>query len=212
MKYYFDQHIGIFENALSDEMCDSIVASFEKDTTNKKSRKNIGTKSHVTKDTFSTLFQHDEELCKEFCNIFWKDLYPLYEYDFHLETFRDSLYLDDFKIQKTKPTEGFHWWHCEYSDFSLNRFGVYSVFLNDVEEGGETEFLFQSKRISPKKGTVCIFPSSYTHTHRGNPPLNSNKYLMTGWLSLIIPIENPPYGYNVIHYPEQLYRNYLNNE
>ena len=26
-----------------------------------------------------------------------------------------------------------------------------------------------------------MWPSSYPHTHRGNPPLNQDKYIMTGW-------------------------------
>ena len=51
-----------------------------------------------------------------------------------------------------------------------------------MEEGGETEFLYQSLRVSPKKGTVIIWPSGYYHTHRGNPPLSGVKYLATGWL------------------------------
>ena len=56
------------------------------------------------------------------------------------------------------------------------------VYLNDVEEGGETEFLYQSRRIKPKQGTMVICPASFTHTHRGNPPLKGNKYMINGWI------------------------------
>ena len=56
------------------------------------------------------------------------------------------------------------------------------VYMNDVDEGGETEFLYQQKKIKPKTGRVVIFPASFTHQHRGNPPM-SNKYIITGWLS-----------------------------
>ena len=55
-------------------------------------------------------------------------------------------------------------------------------YLNDVEEGGETEFLYQSRRIKPKQGTMVICPSSFTHTHRGNPPLKGDKYMINGWI------------------------------
>jgi len=58
------------------------------------------------------------------------------------------------------------------------------VFLNDVDEGGETEFLYQNKRIAPKKGRMVIWPSSFTHTHRGNPPLSGSKYIITGWIEI----------------------------
>ena len=64
----------------------------------------------------------------------------------------------------------------------LFRSGAYILYLNDVPEGGETEFLYQRLRVSPKEGTLVIFPASYTHTHRGNPPLRGSKYIMTGWI------------------------------
>jgi len=57
---------------------------------------------------------------------------------------------------------------------------AWMVYLNDVEEGGETEFLYQKLRVKPKKGTVLIWPGSYTHLHRGNPPM-TDKYIATGW-------------------------------
>ena len=56
------------------------------------------------------------------------------------------------------------------------------LYLNDVKEGGETEFLYQHKRYQPKEGTLLIFPAGFTHTHRGNPPISNDKYIVTGWL------------------------------
>jgi len=62
-----------------------------------------------------------------------------------------------------------------------NRLLTRMVYLNDVEEGGETEFLYQSMRVKPKQGTLVIWPAAFTHTHRGNPPLSNSKYIVTGW-------------------------------
>ena len=59
------------------------------------------------------------------------------------------------------------------------------LFLNTVEEGGETEFLYQNKRLPPVQGTLALYPAGYTHTHRGNPPLKGNKYIMTTWLEFV---------------------------
>jgi hypothetical protein len=58
------------------------------------------------------------------------------------------------------------------------------VYLNDVLDGGETEFLYQSRRVKPREGRVVIFPVQWTHTHRGNPPLSGEKYIATSWLHL----------------------------
>lgn len=89
------------------------------------------------------------------------------------------------KVQKTKPSGGYHKWHCEQSNIAVgSRVLVWTVYLNDVEEGGETEFLYLSERIKPKKGSVMFFPASFTHTHRGNPPLDADKYIATGWYNL----------------------------
>jgi hypothetical protein len=91
------------------------------------------------------------------------------------------------KIQRTYPSQGFHIWHCERNmiDFG-SRVLAWSIYLNDVEEGGETEFIYQSKRFSPKAGTMLIWPAGFTHTHRGNPPLKGVKYIATGWYRLTI--------------------------
>lgn len=58
----------------------------------------------------------------------------------------------------------------------------YILYLNDVEEGGETEFLYYGKRIKPTAGTLLLWPAGFTHVHRGNPPLSGEKYILTGWV------------------------------
>jgi hypothetical protein len=35
-----------------------------------------------------------------------------------------------------------------------------------------------------EQGTVLIWPASFTHTHRGNPPYSQNKYTITSWFNL----------------------------
>ena len=87
------------------------------------------------------------------------------------------------KIQKTLPGGGYHVWHCERNSILTGtKAFAFMVYLNDVEEGGETEFLYQRMRIKPTRGTVVIWPADWTHTHRGNPPLSGVKYIYTGWI------------------------------
>ena len=86
-------------------------------------------------------------------------------------------------LQKTEPTEGYHDWHSESNNIACaNRSLVWSVYFNNINGSGETEFLYQKKKISPKAGRVLIFPGSFTHLHRGNPPYEA-KYIATGWLA-----------------------------
>ena len=56
------------------------------------------------------------------------------------------------------------------------------IYLNDIEDGGETEFQYQRRRISPSAGTVVFFPAGLTHVHKGNLVLGEqDKYIVTGW-------------------------------
>jgi hypothetical protein len=90
------------------------------------------------------------------------------------------------KIQKTLPTEGYHVWHIEHGNtFEMQaRAFVFSIYLNDVKEGGETEFLHFSQRVKPKKGRIVIWPAGFPYLHRGNPPLSGKKYILTSWMKL----------------------------
>lgn len=189
MKATFDQHIGVFEDAVPKEWCNNLIDIFEKNIDKANDRKD----KHptITEDIFFGLQLIEEgkyvSLCQEFADNFWKFIYPQYEKKYKLSELFTTvpLIIDDFKLQKTLPTQGYHVWHIENDPYSLqtvNRVMVYTLYLNDVEEGGETEFLIQGKRVKPKQGTVCIFPSYYTHIHRGNPPLSGEKYIMTGWI------------------------------
>ena len=118
-----------------------------------------------------------------FNEVFWDKCYT--EYTNHFSSLNEYSRhgILTYKIQKTLPGQGYHVWHCEAMNLeSSKRIGTYIVYLNDVEEGGETEFLYLNQRIKPTAGTVVIFPTGYVHTHRGNPPLTGVKYIMTGWV------------------------------
>ena len=91
-------------------------------------------------------------------------------------------YYTTLKLQKTPPGGGYHVWHCENNSMSSSaRCITWMMYLNDITDGGETEFLYQSMRVQPTAGTVVLWPSQYTHMHRGNPPLSEDKYILTGW-------------------------------
>ena len=59
---------------------------------------------------------------------------------------------------------------------------VFTIYLNDVEEGGETEFLHQSVRVKPETGRIVIWPAGFPYVHRGNPPISGEKYILTSWM------------------------------
>ena len=92
----------------------------------------------------------------------------------------DSLLLKRYR----KGVQGYHRWHSDLDDSSsktVKRSHVIQFYLNDVSEGGETEFYHQKLKIKPKKGTAVVFPTYYTHMHRGNIPLSNDKYILNTW-------------------------------
>ena len=105
----------------------------------------------------------------------------------NLKKYCDSgeLITDHVKIQKTLPTQGYHVWHVEHAKGNdcEERVLAYTIYLNTVEEGGETEFLYQSQRVKPIKGRIVIWPAGFPYVHRGNPPLSGEKYIVTSWIS-----------------------------
>ena len=92
-----------------------------------------------------------------------------------------------YKFQKSVEGGGFTAWHSELPVFKpmwekvRNRFGVWSIYLNDTDTG-YTDFMHQKLSIKPETGKLVMWPAYFTHTHRANPDLKEDKYIITGWL------------------------------
>ena len=95
----------------------------------------------------------------------------------------EKLSAQQLKMQKTEPGKGYHVRHYEDGGYENgDRCLVYSIYLNDIEDAGETEFLYLKKRIKPEENKIIIWPAGFTHTHRGNVVHgNESKYIITGW-------------------------------
>ena len=174
-----ENFIRIYENVLSDEMLTDLVEM---------ARQNVNWNSR------SDGFRLDSQMPLD---AFWPMM--VIEVNKQLSNKALSSYIKDFpglldvgeywcsgsmNLQKTEPLEGYHSFHCE-NITSSNRFRIlaWMIYLNDVEEGGETEFLYQQLKIKPKANTTVIWPAGFTHLHRGNPPISETKYILTGWFT-----------------------------
>jgi len=82
---------------------------------------------------------------------------------------------------------GYPYWHCELyprdaQAETLHRHLLWTLYLNDGFDEGETEFLFQARRVVPRAGRLLIAPAAFTHTHRGNRPQRGDKVIATSWI------------------------------
>lgn len=92
-------------------------------------------------------------------------------------------------IQKYHANQGgYPYWHCELypkindNAETLHRVVLWTIYLNDGFDEGETEFLYQQRKVAPRTGSLLIAPTAFTHTHRGNRPKGGDKYIATSWI------------------------------
>lgn len=85
----------------------------------------------------------------------------------------------------------YNYWHCEVypepGHEAVHRTLLWMVYLNDVAEGGETDFYYQGRSVQPRAGRMVIAPAYFTHTHRGRTPISGDKYIVTSWLLMARP-------------------------
>ena len=186
--------IGVYDNYITREECNAAIQLFENQNRFNK------TINRIHFEHTPILQKQDQQLFMNRNNIdvWWEDVKSmLVNYDLAWEHYvketgamhaydDQPFYFTNCKIQKTLPTEGYHVWHIEHGRGYANepRAFVFSIYLNDVEEGGETEFLHFSKRVKPKAGRIVIWPAAFPYLHRGNPPLSGEKYILTSWMMI----------------------------
>jgi hypothetical protein len=184
--------IGVYDNYITKEECNKAIQLFENQD------KFNNTVNRMVDEKVSILRKQDQQFFANGANIdvWWENLKTMiFNFDLALKHYLENtgagtaygvpLHFTNLKIQKTLPTEGYHIWHIEHGKFeSEPRAFVFSIYLNDVEEGGETEFLHFSKRVKPKTGRIVIWPAGFPYVHRGNPPLSGKKYILTSWMLL----------------------------
>ncbi|MGM0429185.1 MAG: 2OG-Fe(II) oxygenase [Pseudomonadota bacterium] len=92
------------------------------------------------------------------------------------------------QMQRYRKGKGnYNYWHCEAypqkgSTEPLHRALLFMYYLNDVDDGGETDFYYQDRSLKPKAGQMVIAPAYFTHTHRGRMPVSNDKYILTSWI------------------------------
>lgn len=177
-----------YQQAFSKDYCERVIERFEELLLNQNSIVQMRDIKVVNDDRIVydwasyPRYYYDQDLCEEFysrVHQIYSDMYCA-KYDMVHKLGQHTP--KSMSVQRTGPGQGFHTWHCESGDYgSATRVLAYTLYLNTIREGGETEFLYQHKRVKAEQGKLVLWPTGYTHTHRGNPPLKEYKYIITGW-------------------------------
>ncbi len=190
MTNLIENYIGVFDNIISKQDCKGAMSFLDNKISLDQTYTRLmaeGVSENIKKDTSyfleQTTVEEWEEALKKIFNgvgIAWNSYKSITGIaDYYKEA---QFSFETTKLQKTKPTEGYHVWHIEHDEKRFKRILFFITYLNDDFEAGETEFLNMQKRVKPKQGRVLIAPAHFPYVHRGNPPINGTKYVHTGWV------------------------------
>jgi len=183
--------IWVKDGVIPAKMCKSIINKFDLDERKTPGVTGSGYKPETKRST--DLIISGKEEWKEEDTLFFNMLakyHPKYQKHVNsvmngesgIQIFGSADVKDSgYQVQKTSPGEGYIWHHDSVTINEYTRVLTYIWYLNDVPEGGETEF-YDGTLIQPKRGRMVLFPATWTFMHRGRTPA-SDKYIVTGWMS-----------------------------
>jgi hypothetical protein len=194
MKTEYKDFIGVFSNVYPEGFCDHLLSECDRNQSlgaGTDRQQGEGVNKHIKND--HQIFCNGKNLNLESfegqntVDLFFEGLQQCFKhYSEEFSTLKNiKINCNTMKIQKTSTGGGYHVWHSEQgNEDQANRGLVYMLYLNTLhpEANGETEFLYQQRRISPVENTMVLWPAAFTHAHRGNPVYGDNtKYIITGW-------------------------------
>jgi hypothetical protein len=139
------------------------------------------------KDSFDCKLERNTDLFREYAAVQLQKVTEMYVNKFPMcDAYQRWGIVEGINIQKYMPGGAYHQWHTERGASNApanNRHIVFMTYLNDVSDGGETEFFHQQVKVKPQKGLTLYWPSDWTYTHRGVPSITEEKFIITGWYS-----------------------------
>ncbi|PUA29255.1 MAG: hypothetical protein B0W54_01235 [Cellvibrio sp. 79] len=185
-----DKDFIVVYRGLEQELCSTIIELFNSDPN--KWRGKIGRKENTatykedTKNSWDLEILNDGE---------WRDVFQQIHPKIHacmadylsrspvLKSF--PLQVTGYKIQMYPKNQGYFRWHADsLGRNARNRVAAMVLYLNDVAQGGETEFFHQNLKIAPKAGNLLLFPAGWNYMHCGHTPESNNKYIISSFIKI----------------------------
>ena len=184
-------HIQIYDNILSKDVCDNIIEYFDNSSWKEKGLTAGGHRPDLKNGTNLNVSLND---CSKFMyDQLVSDILPslnigMEKYKKRFPFLEEVSYwtMDNkFNIQRfAGEEEGYFVRHCERGNAdprSNNRMLVWMIYLNNAKSG--TRFYYPTRDVEAKQGRLVIWPADWTYPHSGIIPNRGEKYLMTGWYS-----------------------------
>jgi len=191
--------IRLYPNSIPPEFCDELIETIKSSPDRIPSHVHQASTPDIRQGTV-VMMRHDGRYADIRSRLFklWEPV--IYHYGRHDPGFRimvgGRFLLSHPRIEEIEPGQQFVWHMDARQEVMATRFVTLFTYLNDVEEGGETQFLQQRISVKPQKGATLIFPPYWTHMHRGAPPKSGTKYTVGayGMVEPKKPSARPPAG------------------
>ena len=181
-------------------VCDKIIQFFENNTQlHQPGYFNTGIKETKVSTDISILI--NQEWLSEYRSGL-QSCIDQYKKDYNniLDTVGSWGIVENVNIQRYNPYEGYLEYHADRTGFYIaDRMMVFMTYLNDVKEGGETEWYFQKMKIKPRKGLTIIWPTDWNFLHRQTPTTKETMYTLKGWYNYYLEStkEKSKYEWNI---------------
>ena len=175
-----EDYIVVFDDALTPQFCDDMVALFEKEKDRVVRNNDLMKFSEINILTCNAFDAVKSEFIEKMvkCQLAYKNQVKAYIWP------EKPLY-EAPRIKKYEKEKGFFDWHVDAADVDTSkRLLVMFWYLNDVESGGETLFVVNEEflRVAPKKGRVVCFPPNFMFPHKGAVPHSGPKYVISSYV------------------------------
>ena len=177
-------------NIENDELCNEIIKFFEEN----KSMQRVGITAlgydPKIKQTTDMVIQPSDLKNKKYslfnsyfnllkdCFLDYRNQYPFLNHKFFNRT-----HIGNFNVQKYNSGDHFSQLHSERVSLdSLHRLFAWMTYLNNVDDGGTTNFEYYDIKVKPEIGKTLIWPAEWTHAHTGSILKSGTKYIITGWI------------------------------
>ena len=172
-------------------ICDDLINYFEANKIKQsKGSTGIGQDLEMKNSTDISMTINEIKLPgNEVFGSYFNELFSCYE-DYcaqwpFLKILAKELQVGTFNLQRYQSGQHFQKVHTERGSLAtLHRVFAWMTYLNDVDikDGGSTHFYHYDLEIQPKKGLRLIWPSEWTHAHKGSLLQANAKYIITGWM------------------------------
>ena len=176
-------------NIENKDLCNRMISFFEENQDlHNKGRTSKGVDEKIKKTTDITINPTNLKLDRfKIFNEYFENLHECltdYKEQFpFLKTFVKKLHIGPFNLQRYLQGDHFGNSHSERTDITgIHRLFAWMTYLNDVEDGGTTDFDYYNIKVKPECGKTLIWPAEWTHAHKGSVLKSGKKYIITGWM------------------------------